>query len=176
MAGAGQRMVQHALQPGFCDRRREAAGALGLGSSPRPGPANIAVMSPARKQSPAPTVSTTVRGVSSRACTASPSRCSSQAPSGPSVSASHWASVWLRTHGSLAKAEIARVTGFTAQTIGLITARLDEDELLRREAAVRGRVSPPSVPIGLNPEGVFAIGIMMAQRRLAAGGLHRPGA
>ena len=28
----------------------------------------------------------------------------------------------LRTHGSLAKAEMARVTGLTAQTIGLITA------------------------------------------------------
>ena len=44
----------------------------------------------------------------------------------------------LRTHGSLAKAEMARVTGLTAQTIGLITARLDEDQLLRREAPVRG--------------------------------------
>ena len=42
----------------------------------------------------------------------------------------------LRTHGSLAKAEMARVTGLTAQTIGLITARLDEDQLLRREAPV----------------------------------------
>ena len=40
----------------------------------------------------------------------------------------------LRVHGSLAKAEMARVTGLTAQTIGLITARLDEDQLLRREA------------------------------------------
>jgi len=57
----------------------------------------------------------------------------------------------LRTHGSLAKAEMARVTGLTAQTIGLITARLDEDQLLRREAPVRGRVGQPSVPIGLKP-------------------------
>jgi hypothetical protein len=35
--------------------------------------------------------------------------------------------------------------GLTAQTIGLITARLDEDQLLRREA-LRGRVGQPSVP------------------------------
>ena len=42
---------------------------------------------------------------------------------------------------------MARVTGLTAQTIGLITARLDEDQLLRREAPVRGRVGQPSVPI-----------------------------
>ena len=51
----------------------------------------------------------------------------------------------LRTHGSLAKAEMARVTGLTAQTIGLITARLDEDQLLRREAPVRGRVGQPTL-------------------------------
>ena len=44
----------------------------------------------------------------------------------------------LRTHGSLAKADLARLTGLTAQTIGLITARLDEDELLTRGAPVRG--------------------------------------
>src|SRR6218665_449598 len=63
----------------------------------------------------------------------------------------------LRTHGSLAKAEIARVTGLTAEAIGLIAGRLDE-QLLRREAPVRGRVGQPSVPIGLNPDGAFAVG------------------
>ena len=52
----------------------------------------------------------------------------------------------LRTHGSLAKAEMAR-HGPLAQTIGLITARLDEDQLLRREAPVRGRVGQPRCPL-----------------------------
>ena len=33
----------------------------------------------------------------------------------------------LRMHGALPKAELARVTGLTAQTIGLITTRLEED-------------------------------------------------
>ncbi|WP_407702204.1 ROK family transcriptional regulator [Verminephrobacter aporrectodeae] len=70
----------------------------------------------------------------------------------------------LRAHGSLAKAEIARMTGLTPQTIGLITARLDADQLLRREAPVRGRVGQPSVPIGLNPDGAFAIGIQIGRR------------
>jgi hypothetical protein len=45
----------------------------------------------------------------------------------------------LRVHGSRPKAELARLTGLTAQTIGLITARLDEDQLLTREAPVRGK-------------------------------------
>lgn len=70
----------------------------------------------------------------------------------------------LRTHGSLAKAEIARVTGLTAQTIGLITARLAGEHLLRREAPLRGRVGQPAVPIGLNPDGAFAIGIKIGRR------------
>ena len=70
----------------------------------------------------------------------------------------------LRANGALAKAELARLTGLTAQTIGLITARLDEEQLLRREAPVRGRVGQPSVPIGLNPDGAFAIGIKIGRR------------
>lgn len=70
----------------------------------------------------------------------------------------------LRAHGSAPKAELARLTGLTAQTIGLITARLDEDQLLIRQAAVRGRVGQPSVPLALNPDGAFAIGIKIGRR------------
>jgi predicted NBD/HSP70 family sugar kinase len=70
----------------------------------------------------------------------------------------------LRVHGSAPKAELARLTGLTAQTIGLITARLDEDQLLTREAPVRGRVGQPSVPVGLNPDGAFAVGIKIGRR------------
>ncbi len=70
----------------------------------------------------------------------------------------------LRAHGSLAKADLARLTGLTAQTIGLITSRLDEDDLLTRGTPVRGKVGQPSVPIGLNPDGAFAIGIKIARR------------
>ncbi len=70
----------------------------------------------------------------------------------------------LRVHGSMPKAELARLTGLTAQTIGLITARLDEDQLLVREAPVRGRVGQPSVPLGLNPDGAFAVGIKIGRR------------
>jgi predicted NBD/HSP70 family sugar kinase len=70
----------------------------------------------------------------------------------------------LRAHGSTPKAELARLTGLTAQTIGLITARLDEDKLLVREAPVRGQVGQPSVPLALNPDGAFAIGIKIGRR------------
>lgn len=70
----------------------------------------------------------------------------------------------LRLHGSLAKAELARQTGLTAQTIGMITTRLEEDGLIVRDAPLRGRIGQPSVPLRLNPDGAFAIGIKVGRR------------
>ncbi len=70
----------------------------------------------------------------------------------------------IRLHGSLPKAEVARVTGLTAQTIGLITTRLEEDGLLLRQAPMRGRIGQPSVPLALNPDGAFSIGIKVGRR------------
>ena len=46
----------------------------------------------------------------------------------------------IRRHGALPKAEIARLTGLSAQTISVIMKQLDADRLVRREAPVRGRV------------------------------------
>ena len=70
----------------------------------------------------------------------------------------------IRQNGSLPKAELARLTGLTSQTIGLIAARLEDDELLIRHDAVRGRVGQPSIPLALNPDGAFAIGIKIGRR------------
>ncbi|MEY2953115.1 MAG: hypothetical protein RLZZ401_1202, partial [Pseudomonadota bacterium] len=70
----------------------------------------------------------------------------------------------IRQHGSLPKAELARLTGLTAQTIGLITTRLEEDQLLVRHQPLRGRIGQPSVPLALNPEGAFSIGIKIGRR------------
>jgi predicted NBD/HSP70 family sugar kinase len=70
----------------------------------------------------------------------------------------------IRLNGSLPKAELARLTGLTAQTIGLITARLDEDGLILKQDRVRGRIGQPSVPLSLNPDGAFAIGIKIGRR------------
>lgn len=70
----------------------------------------------------------------------------------------------LRVHGSLPKAELARFTGLSAQTIGLITARLEEDGLIVKQSRVRGRIGQPSVPLALDPDGAFAIGIKVGRR------------
>ena len=70
----------------------------------------------------------------------------------------------IRLNGSLPKADLARLTGLTAQTIGLITTRLDEDGLMLKQDRVRGRIGQPSVPLALNPDGAFAIGIKIGRR------------
>lgn len=70
----------------------------------------------------------------------------------------------IRQRGSLPKAELARLTHLTAQTIGLITTRLEEDGLLLRHQPVRGRIGQPSVPLALNPDGAFSIGIKVGRR------------
>jgi predicted NBD/HSP70 family sugar kinase len=70
----------------------------------------------------------------------------------------------IRLNGSCPKAELARMTGLTAQTIGLITTRLEDDGLIQKQDRVRGRVGQPSVPLALNPDGAFAIGIKIGRR------------
>ena len=70
----------------------------------------------------------------------------------------------IRQNGSLPKADLARLTGLTAQTLGLITARLEHDGLLIRNARVRGRIGQPSVPLALNPDGAYAIGVNIGRR------------
>lgn len=70
----------------------------------------------------------------------------------------------IRLNGSLPKADLARLTGLTAQTIGLITTRLEDDGLLLRQDRVRGRIGQPSVPLALNPDGAFSIGIKIGRR------------
>lgn len=70
----------------------------------------------------------------------------------------------IRLHGSLPKAEIARLTRLTAQTVQVIIARLEADHLVTKLEPVRGKVGQPSVPMALNPDGAFSIGIKIGRR------------
>ncbi|MXQ06586.1 ROK family protein [Alphaproteobacteria bacterium GH1-50] len=73
---------------------------------------------------------------------------------------------YLRRHGQMAGAEIARRSGLSAQTVSNILRALEGQELLRRGEAVRGRgkVGKPSVPMELNPGGVYSIGLNIGRR------------
>jgi predicted NBD/HSP70 family sugar kinase len=72
----------------------------------------------------------------------------------------------VRLHGALPGAELARLTHLTAQTVSLITKKLLDEGLLLKGAPVRGKVGQPSVPLGLNPDGAYAIGVKVGRRSL----------
>ncbi len=70
----------------------------------------------------------------------------------------------LRRHGPLPKAEIARVSGLSAQTVSVIMRRLEAEGLLIKGDPVRGRVGQPSVPMALAPDGAFFLGLKVGRR------------
>ena len=70
----------------------------------------------------------------------------------------------IRRHGSLPKAEIARLTGLSAQTVSIIIRQLEADGLVLREKPKRGGIGQPPVPISLNPDGAFALGLKIGRR------------
>lgn len=70
----------------------------------------------------------------------------------------------IRREGALSGAEIARRSSLTAQTVSNILRALENEGLLKREDAVKGRVGKPSVPMALNPEGVFSLGLNIGRR------------
>jgi predicted NBD/HSP70 family sugar kinase len=72
----------------------------------------------------------------------------------------------LRRHGWLTKADLARMTGLSAQTMTVIVKRLLASELLLSGDKVRGRVGQPSTPFALNPLGAVSIGIKIGRRSL----------
>ena len=72
----------------------------------------------------------------------------------------------LRLHGPLPAADLARLTRLTAQTISLISKRLLDDGLIVKGELLRGKVGQPSVPLALNPDGAYAIGIKVGRRSL----------
>lgn len=71
----------------------------------------------------------------------------------------------VRRHGALAKMDIARRTGLSAQTISVIMRALEADDLLvRGEPIRRGRVGQPSVPLSLKADSVFFLGVKIGRR------------
>ena len=72
----------------------------------------------------------------------------------------------IRLSGSVSKADIARLTRLTPQTVQIIIARLEADALVKKLEPTRGKVGQPSVPMALNPDGAFSIGIKIGRRSL----------
>jgi predicted NBD/HSP70 family sugar kinase len=70
----------------------------------------------------------------------------------------------VRRHGALSKADIARRTGLSAQTVSVIMRELEKEGLLLRDKPVRGRVGQPSVPMRLNADAVLSFGVKIGRR------------
>ncbi|MGX9354986.1 ROK family transcriptional regulator [Roseobacteraceae bacterium S113] len=73
----------------------------------------------------------------------------------------------LRRQGPLPKAEIARKTGLSAQTVSVIMRALEHDGLLEKGEKTRGKVGQPSVPMRLAREGAFFLGLKVGRRSAA---------
>jgi predicted NBD/HSP70 family sugar kinase len=70
----------------------------------------------------------------------------------------------VRQETALAKSDIARMTGLSAQTVSVIMRALEQDGLLVRGEPVRGRIGQPSIPMSLNPDGAFFFGLKIGRR------------
>ena len=66
--------------------------------------------------------------------------------------------------GPHSRAQIARLTGLSAQTISLIVRALESDGLIRSGSPVKGRVGQPSVPLTLAPRGAWFAGLQIGRR------------
>ena len=72
----------------------------------------------------------------------------------------------IRQSGPLAKSEITRITGLSAQSASVIMRALEADGLLAKDAPRRGKIGQPMVPMRLNPDGAYFFGLKIGRRNL----------
>ena len=70
----------------------------------------------------------------------------------------------VRRFGPLSKIEVARLTGLSVQSTSAIMNRLQAEGLLKREAPLRGRVGQPTIPMSIDPEGAYSLGLKIGRR------------
>ncbi|MGK3142331.1 ROK family transcriptional regulator [Pantoea sp. C2G6] len=72
----------------------------------------------------------------------------------------------IRLHGELTRAELARMTALTPQTVSNIVAELEQAGLLTSRQPRRSGRGQPSIPITLNPTSAWSIGIHLDHQTL----------
>lgn len=70
----------------------------------------------------------------------------------------------IRHHQNLSRADIARLSGLSAQTVTVIIRSLEGEGFLLRGTPIKGRIGQPSIPMRLNPEGAFSVGLKVGRR------------
>ncbi|RZM94052.1 sugar kinase [Bradyrhizobium genosp. SA-3] len=71
-------------------------------------------------------------------------------------------SLLLQSSG-ISRLEIGEKTGLSAQTVSVIVRSLEQEGLVSKGEAQRGRVGPPTIPLSLNPEGAFSVGVSFGE-------------
>ncbi|PTU65528.1 sugar kinase [Chromobacterium sp. Panama] len=75
----------------------------------------------------------------------------------------------IRLNGQLTRAEIARLTALTPQTVSNIAAELlDGGMLLAGEPMREGARGQPAIPLSINPDGAYSLGIQLDTQSLIA--------
>lgn len=72
-------------------------------------------------------------------------------------------SLLLQNKG-LSRMEIGKRTGLSAQTVSVIVRSLEQEGLVAKGEAVKGRMGPPTIPLSLNPEGAYSVGISLGHK------------
>ena len=72
-------------------------------------------------------------------------------------------SLLLQSSG-ISRLEIGEKTGLSAQTVSVIVRSLEQEGLVSKGEAQRGRVGPPTIPLSLNPTGAFSVGVSFRDR------------
>jgi predicted NBD/HSP70 family sugar kinase len=72
----------------------------------------------------------------------------------------------LRVNGALSRAELARATQLTAQTVSNIIEEFERDGLAMPEKPIRGVRGQPATPYRILPQGAYAIGVQLDRHQI----------
>jgi len=74
----------------------------------------------------------------------------------------------VRLHGALSRAEIARFTMLTSQTVSNIVEELEAGGMLRADAPRTGGRGQPATPLSIDPDGAYSVGLQFDHHGLTA--------
>ncbi len=72
----------------------------------------------------------------------------------------------IRRAGSISRAEIARRSALTLQTVSNIVEELEIDGFLKSGASIKGPRGQPYLPYSINPEGAWTLGFHVARHQV----------
>lgn len=73
-------------------------------------------------------------------------------------------SLLLQNEG-ISRLLIGERTGLSAQTVSVIVRSLEKEGLVAKGRAQKSRVGPPTIPMSLNPDGAYSLGISIGFRK-----------